>query len=159
VCAVNRLHKGTRNRVRPFRNGTREKKRRFFRTRKSVPLMLLRLARKRTPGKKQAGTEAENVGPLRKELFSEMCNAARPWSWRHTVKLSNLKTSPVALTWFQLRQTSTVIKFRKIFGRLTIFGRRPFSRTRSHELGARASLFTLISRPPGPRDRRTCRGN
>jgi hypothetical protein len=35
------------------------------------------------PGKKQAGTEAENIGPLRKELFSEMPNAAR--SWRHPV--------------------------------------------------------------------------
>ena len=38
----------------------------------------------------QAGTEAGNLGPtLRKELFSEMCNAARPW--RHTVNLLNLK--------------------------------------------------------------------
>lgn len=83
-----------------------EKKKAIFRTRKSVPLMLLRLGSysKRAPGKKQAGTEAENVGPLRKELFSEMCNAARSWSWRHTVKLFNLKTSPLALTRFQLRQ-------------------------------------------------------
>jgi hypothetical protein len=39
--------------------------------------MLLRLGSKKAPRREQAGTEAENVGPLRKELFSEMCNAAR----------------------------------------------------------------------------------
>jgi hypothetical protein len=53
--------------------------------------MFPRLGLKKAPEKQQAGTEAENLGPLRKELFSEMRNAARPW--RHTVKLFNLKTS------------------------------------------------------------------
>jgi hypothetical protein len=97
ACAVNRLHKGTRNRVRTFRNGTREKKAIFSNEKiSSFDVTSVRLV-KGPPARNKQGTEAENVGPVRKELFSEMCNAARSWSWRHTVKLFNLKTSPVAL--------------------------------------------------------------
>lgn len=75
---------------RPFRNGTRE--------RKSVSFNLPRLGSKWIPGEKQAGTEAENLGPLRKEPFSEMCNAARPALAPHRLTL-NLKKNILALTY------------------------------------------------------------